>query len=71
MPISIVGSNGKGEQVVVEIDGTKTTIKTAGFQGRSCQNATAALELALGTKTTDTPTAEMFSTAAAQKVGQR
>jgi hypothetical protein len=58
--IEIIGTNGKGEQVIVQIEGDKTTIKTQGFKGRSCQNATAMLELALGVKTSDTPTQELF-----------
>ena len=71
MPINIVGTNWKGEQIVIELDGEKSAITTRGFSGRTCQAATAALELALGTKTTDTPTAEMFAKQPDVKVGQR
>ena len=71
MPISIIGLNGKGEQITIELDGEKSAIRTTGFSGRGCQSATAALELALGKKTTDTPTAEMFVRQPDVKVGQR
>ena len=68
--IEIIGTNSKGEQVIVQVDGDKTTIKTQGFKGRSCQSATAGLELALGVKTSDTPTQEMFQQPTAQTVKQ-
>lgn len=37
------------------------TITTEGFKGKECLKATAALEKALGKKTSDQPTAEMKS----------
>lgn len=61
--ITIIGTNSKGEQVVVTVEDGKTTIETKGFKGTSCLQATAALEAALGVKTSDTPTAEMHQTA--------
>ena len=60
MAITIIGTNGKGEQISVTIDGEKTTVETKGFKGKSCQQATAALEAALGVKASDTPTHEMY-----------
>lgn len=44
----------------------ETTITTKGFSGGSCKDATRDLEKALGAKTSDTPTAEAYATAAAQ-----
>ncbi len=69
MAIQIIGTRG-GEQVIVTIDGANTTIETQGFQGRACQSATAGLELALGLKRTDEPTAEMWDPLAAHQVKQ-
>jgi hypothetical protein len=57
--ITIIGTNAKGEQIVVEVENGKTTVTAKGFKGTSCVAATAALEAALGEKTSDTPTAEM------------
>lgn len=37
----------------------ETTIKTEGFSGSSCKDATAAIEKALGKTVSDTPTGEM------------
>jgi hypothetical protein len=43
--------------ITIAPDGA-TEIKTQGFAGRSCQDATRDLEKALGIVTSDTPTAE-------------
>lgn len=52
------------KEVVITIDDHgKTTIATRGFHGRECQSATADLERALGVKSADTPTPEMFLSA--------
>lgn len=67
MPIQVVATKG-GQQVVVTLDGTKTTVETKGFAGRACLDATVALEQALGVKTADTPTPEM-SQAQPQRTG--
>jgi hypothetical protein len=40
------------------------TIETSGFVGAECLKATAALEAALGKKTSDRPTREMTATTA-------
>lgn len=56
-------------QVIVTIDATgQTTIETRGFRGRECQQATADLERALGLKTDDRVTKEMFQAAPAGQV---
>lgn len=60
MPITIIGTDAQGRTVTVTIQGGKTTVQTAGYQGASCQEATRALEAALGTVTSDTPTAEFY-----------
>jgi hypothetical protein len=47
--------------VTVEIDSTgAVVVKTTGFVGASCQDATRALEKALGQVTTDTKTPEFL-----------
>ncbi len=38
----------------------ETTIKTDGFSGSSCKEATAAIEKALGKTVSDTPTMEAY-----------
>jgi len=48
------------ETVIARFKGGKVTIETAGFVGTSCQEATAALEKALGEKTADRPTDEAY-----------
>lgn len=70
MAITVVGTNSKGQQIQVTIEGATTTVETRGFVGRSCQQATAALEAALGRKTQDTPTAEAFKQPVSQTVKQ-
>jgi hypothetical protein len=40
----------------------ETKIETQGFTGSSCQDATRALEAALGAKTSDTLTGEYYAT---------
>jgi hypothetical protein len=45
------------------------TITTSGFKGSECLKATAALEKALGKKTSDQPTAEMKQQEARQNAG--
>lgn len=52
-------------RIHVHISGGKAVIKTSGFTGASCLQATLALERALGHKTGDTPTAEMRQPVAA------
>ena len=61
MPITIIANNSKGEQILVELNGEKSTITTSGFSGTSCTDATAALEAALGKTVNDTPTGEMWN----------
>lgn len=39
----------------------ETKIETQGFTGSSCQDATRALETALGSKTSDTMTSEYYT----------
>lgn len=57
------------KQVIVTIDETgDTKIETSGFHGRECQQATADLERALGIKTADAVTTEMFQAAPAGQV---
>lgn len=46
-------------------------ITTSGFKGTECLKATAALEKALGKKTSDQPTAEMKSQEARQNAKAR
>jgi len=52
-------------EVVVSSRG-ETTIQTRGFAGAECQQATQAMENALGVKVADQPTAEFYSTSALQ-----
>jgi hypothetical protein len=47
------------------------TITTEGFKGKECRAATAALEKALGKKTSDQPTAEMKDQKAGQNANAR
>lgn len=61
--------------ITVEIapDGS-VKITTAGYRGRTCQDATRALERALGTVTSDTPTEDATrttATVATQRTGGR
>ena len=44
----------------------ETKIETQGFTGSSCQDATRALEAALGAKTSDTMTSEYYSASTEQ-----
>ena len=50
------------KQIIITIaaDGA-TSIETKGFDGRKCKLATEDLEKALGVKTKDVPTAELFA----------
>jgi hypothetical protein len=54
-------------QVVVSPKG-ETKIETFGFTGSSCQDATRALEQALGAKTEETLTGEYYTTANEQQI---
>jgi hypothetical protein len=45
-------------EIIIHPDGT-TSVTSSGFAGKSCKDATAAYEKALGTVTSDTPTSEM------------
>lgn len=51
---------GKMEEIIIDVapDGT-TKITTKGFKGKSCKEATKAIEEALGTVVNDIPTPEM------------
>jgi hypothetical protein len=49
-------------EVIVNPKG-ETTVKTKGFTGTSCRDATKALERALGTVQSDTPTPEVHLSA--------
>lgn len=44
--------------ITVTIEGGKAKVETAGFVGKACENATADLERAMGTTTTNTHTPE-------------
>lgn len=46
--------------ITVRIKDGNVTIATEGFPGATCQDATAALERALGETVSDVPTAEML-----------
>lgn len=46
-------------------------IKTSGFAGQSCKQATAELEARLGKVTKDTPTSEAYNNGTNTVVGQR
>jgi hypothetical protein len=52
-------------EVIVYARG-ETTIQTKGFSGSECQQATKALEAALGAKLSDQPTSEFYTTSAQQ-----
>lgn len=54
-------------QVVVSPAG-ETKIETSGFTGSSCQDATRALEQALGAKTAETLTGEYYAATDEQQV---
>ena len=71
MAITIIGTDSHGRQIIVTLDGGKTTVQTEGYQGTSCQAATASLEAALGKVESDTPTGEMYTAPSELKVGQR
>lgn len=47
------------KKISVRIKGGKFQIETTGYAGAACERATESLEDRLGTKLTDTPTAEM------------
>lgn len=51
------------KEIIIEVapDG-ETQITTKGYKGKACKDATAALEKALGTVTSDTPTKEAYET---------
>ena len=49
-------------ELVVSPNG-ETKLETKGFAGESCREASAFLEVALGTKATDRPTTEAFTAA--------
>lgn len=53
-------------EVVVSPRG-ETTIQTRGFAGSECQQASQAIEKALGAKVSGQPTAEFYSTNAQQQ----
>jgi len=56
--------------ITVEIDPAgQVTIETAGFKGAACAKATAAVEAALGTKSSDTKKPEFYQQTEV-KVGQ-
>lgn len=44
----------------------ETSIKTTGYTGKSCQDATKELELALGTVTADVKSGEYYNTPGAE-----
>lgn len=54
-------------QVVVNKKG-ETKIETTGFTGSSCQDATRALEAALGAKTGETLTGDYYASAGEQQI---
>jgi hypothetical protein len=50
------------QKIIVVIDKQgETVLRTEGFTGSSCNEASAFLEKALGTKISDTPTDEMYA----------
>lgn len=57
-------------QVVVNNKG-ETKIETTGFSGSSCQDATRALEQALGAKVEETLTGEYYTTSNEQTLEQQ
>ncbi len=52
------------QKITIVFDGRNVTIKTEGFGGGSCKQATADLEKDLGIKTKDTNTQEFYQTTA-------
>lgn len=54
--------------ITVDIQDGKTTIETRGYTGKACMDATAELEKALGTRTSDKKTPE-FETRHVQSQG--
>jgi len=58
-------------QVTIDITATgDTTVQVTGLNGPGCKQLTAAIEAAVGTKTSDQPTSDMHR-AATQKQEQR
>ena len=57
------------ESITIVIEQGKATVQTRGFQGKSCVDATAELQKAMGRTTNDTKTPE-FEERAARQVGQ-
>jgi len=57
------------ETIVIDIVDGQAVVTSKGFTGAACLKATADIEKALGHKTSDTPTAEMRTTAATVKTG--
>ena len=57
-------------EVIISPKG-ETKIETRGFTGSSCQQASQFLEQALGTKVSETPTAEFYQTQPQQQVLQQ
>lgn len=53
-------------EVEIAIDGA-VVVKTTGYKGKSCQDATKQLEQALGVVTSDVKTAEYHQTASNQQ----
>jgi hypothetical protein len=53
-------------EIIVSPTG-ETTVQTKGFSGSTCRDASKALERALGIVQSDTPTAEMHQTHAADQ----
>jgi hypothetical protein len=47
-------------KITISPDGSKVKVETSGFTGKSCKEATAEIEKALGAVTSDTPTKEMY-----------
>ena len=50
-------------QIIIVCSGGEVKIETSGFTGKSCEEATAALEKVLGTVTDNTKTAEWYQAA--------
>jgi len=50
------------ERIVIRSKGGKFTVKTEGFSGPACAEATKGLERLLGVKVSDAPTPEMYQT---------
>ena len=47
-------------EVIIDAEGG-VSLQTKGFNGQGCKSASEALEKALGAKTADKPTAEMYA----------